>query len=262
MKSVVLASGSEGNSTFISSFEHKILIDLGKNAKYIKERLIEIGEDPSTIEAIVISHTHDDHVSALRVFLKKYHPIVYVTEKQYYDLEFLKEYEHVVIYEDDFYIGDIKIQSIRTSHDVSDSRNFVIAVEQTRLVYLTDTGYLNRKYFSLLKDCDYYLFESNHDIEMLLNGSYPKWLKQRVLGTQGHLSNKDSSFYLTKLVGEETKRIVLMHLSKQNNSEEKALETLKQTFFEYDMELPEVVCAKQNEITGVCDDQNIVCGKN
>ena len=86
MKAVVLASGSEGNSTFFSSRDVHILLDIGKNAKYIKEKIIEIGEDPKKIDAIIISHTHDDHVSALKVFLKNNHPKVYITEKMYYDL--------------------------------------------------------------------------------------------------------------------------------------------------------------------------------
>ena len=259
MKAVVLASGSEGNSTFLSSGNVKILIDIGKNAKYIKEKILEIQEEPTNIDAILISHTHDDHVSALKVFLKKFHPKVYVTEKMFYDLDFLKDYENVVIYDDDFYIDSIRVQTIRTSHDVTDSRNFILSDGQESLVYLTDTGYLNRKYFSLLKDKNYYLIESNHDIEMLMEGPYPKWLKQRVLGTLGHLSNKDSSFYLTKLIGENTKKIVLMHLSKHNNTEEKALETFFQTFKEYELNFSDVVCAKQNEITKVCDDKDFVC---
>ena len=259
MKAVVLASGSEGNCTFFSSQNVRILLDIGKNAKYIKEKISEIHEDPMLIDAIIISHTHDDHVSALKVFLKKCHPKVYVTEKMYYDLDFLKTYDNVVIYDDDFYIGNIRIQTIRTSHDVSDSRNFILSDGLESLVYLTDTGYLNRKYFSALQNKNYYLIESNHDIEMLMNGPYPKWLKQRVLGTLGHLSNKDSSFYLTKLVGENTKKIVLMHLSQKNNTEEKALETFYQTFKEYEMEFSDVVCAKQNEITKVCDDKDFVC---
>ena len=262
MKIVVLASGSEGNSTFISVDNHKFLIDMGKNAKYIKEHVESIGEDPKEIEAVIISHTHDDHVSALKVFLNKYHPVVYVTEKQYYDLEYLKDYQDVVIYDDDIYIDKIKIESIKTSHDVSDSRNFIIKVQDEKVVYLTDTGYLNRKYFSKLQNAKYYLFESNHDVEMLLNGKYPKWLKQRIVGTQGHLSNKDSSFYLSKLIGENTKKIILMHLSKENNREDLALETLFNTLKEYDIEFSNVICAKQNEVTGVCDDKDIVFGKN
>ena len=259
MKAVVLASGSEGNSTFFSTGSCKLLLDIGKNAKYIKEKILEIGEDPTQIEAVLISHTHDDHVSALKVFLKKYQPYVYVTEKMFYDLDFLKDYPKVVIYDEDFYIQGLSVKTFRTSHDATDSRNFVLYDGKESLVYLTDTGYLNRKYFPMLKNQTYYLMESNHDIAMLMEGPYPKWLKQRVLGTLGHLSNKDSSFYLTKLVGEDTKKIVLMHLSKTNNTEEKALQTFFDTFKEYDMTFQNVVCARQNEVTRVCDDQDLVC---
>ena len=98
-----------------------------------------------------------------------------------------------------------------------------------------------------------YLFESNHDIEMLMNGPYPKFLKQRVVGSNGHLSNNDSSFYLSKLVGDKTKRIVLMHLSETNNKEEKALETIKNTFKEYNINFKDITCARQDEVGEVIE---------
>ena len=94
------------------------------------------------------------------------------------------------------------------------------------MVYMTDTGYVNTKYFKKLQNLDVYLFESNHDIEMLLHGPYPKWLKDRVMGPYGHLSNKDSAIYLAKNIGANTEKIMLMHLSHKNNTEEKALETI------------------------------------
>lgn len=253
MQITVLASGSEGNSTFIKTDKHRILIDLGKNAKYIKIKLEEINERPEDITAIVISHTHKDHTAALDVFVRKYQPIVYLTPKMFYDLKNIENYQHIILYEDDIYLGDLKINTIRTSHDVSDSRNFIFEYQGQSIVSLTDTGYINRKYFKILQNRDYYLFESNHDIEMLLNGPYPKWLKQRVIGTEGHLSNKDSSIYLAKLIGDKTKKVVLMHLSHHNNSEEKALETIHETFREHKVEFTDITCAKQNEITRVCE---------
>lgn len=260
MRSVVLASGSEGNSSFVSLDGINLLIDLGKNAKYIREKLNEIEVEPSSIDAILISHTHDDHVSALKVFLKKDHPKVYVTEKMFYDLDFLSTYENVVIYDEEIQIGTVKIDTIHSSHDASDSRNFILEGEKESLVYITDTGYVNRKYFSKLKNHTYYLMESNHDIEMLMNGPYPKHLQQRILGSLGHLSNKDSSFYMTKLIGEKTKKVVLMHLSRTNNTEQKALEMFTLTMKEYEVDFNNVVCAKQNEITEVCNDKNLVRG--
>ena len=260
MRSVVLASGSEGNSSFVSLEGKNILIDLGKNSKYICEKLKEIQVEPTEIDAILISHTHDDHVSALKVFLKKHHPAIYVTEKMFYDLDYLSTYENVVIYDEEIQLENIHITAIHSSHDASDSRNFVIEGEEKSLVYITDTGYINRKYFKLLKNKNYYLMESNHDIEMLMNGPYPKYLQQRILGSLGHLSNKDSSFYMTKFIGEETKKVVLMHLSRTNNTEEKALESFLGSMEEYDISFKNVVCAKQNEITEVCNDKNLVRG--
>lgn len=251
MRVVVLASGSEGNSTYIETEEIKLLIDLGKNTKYIKTQLESIGIQPEEINYILISHTHKDHTSALKTFINRYKTTVLLSQEMFYDLEEIKDYENMIIYDDDIYLKDLKINTIKSSHDAPDARNFIVEYKGKSVVYVTDTGYVNRKYFEILKNRDVYLFESNHDIEMLLNGPYPKWLKTRVVGSYGHLSNKDSSFYLSKLIGENTKKIVLMHLSHVNNTEEKALEMIHDTFKEYKIGFNDIVCAKQSEVTEV-----------
>ena len=169
----------------------------------------------------------------------------------FYELDDIKEYENIIIYNDDIYLNDLIIKTIKSSHDSPDARNFILENKNNSVVYVTDTGYINRKYFELLRNRNVYLFESNHDIEMLLNGPYPKWLKTRVVGSYGHLSNKDSSFYLSKLIGENTKKIVLMHLSHINNTEEKALDMIHETFKEYEIYFDDIICAKQSEITEV-----------
>ena len=97
------------------------------------------------------------------------------------------------------------------------------------------------------------MFESNHDVELLMHGPYPSWLKKRVLSDEGHLSNKSASFYLTKLIGDKTKKIVLIHLSETNNSEEVALDTIHNTFKEYNLDFNDIVCARQNEKTEVIE---------
>ncbi len=247
MKACVLASGSEGNVTYIETSNHKILFDAGTNVKYIKERLSELSSSIEDIDYIFITHVHDDHIKALKGIIKKYNPKICLSKIMYDELEFLHEYNNILLYDDLVELDDSVIDIIKTSHDTTDARSFIIRSEDKSIVYLTDTGYINQKYFRKLYNNNVYLFESNHDIEMLLNGPYPKWLKDRVMGPKGHLSNKDSSIYLAKLIGPNTSKIILTHLSHKNNTEEKALETIKETFIEYDVEFYDIRCARQKE---------------
>ena len=250
MRICVLSSGSEGNVTYIETKKHKILIDLGTNIKYIATNLSELGISPNEIDTILISHIHDDHIKALDNYIKKYDPDLYMSQGMIDELPLdsnIKKYSNLKIFDDDFILDDLKIEVIKTSHDTKDSKGFILTNDNKSVVYITDTGYLNQKFFNKLKNKNIYLFESNHDIEMLINGPYPKWLKDRVGGPTGHLSNKDSSIYLTKLIGEDTKQIVLMHLSTHNNTEEKALNTIKETFEEYNISFDNIICAKQKQ---------------
>ena len=247
MKTCVLASGSEGNVIYVETEKHKILLDIGTTVKYIKERLSELSVSIEEIDYVFITHVHDDHVKALKGLLKKYKPTICVSPKMFSELEILRDYDNVILYDDVVYLDDVSIENIKTSHDTSDSRSFILKSNGRSLVYLTDTGFVNQKYFKKLENKNVYLFESNHDIEMLLNGPYPKWLKDRVMGPYGHLSNKDSSIYLAKLIGPNTHKILLMHLSQHNNTEEIALSTIEETFKEYDVNFKDTACARQKE---------------
>ena len=249
IKACVLASGSEGNCTYIETPNHKILFDLGTTTKYIKDSLASINIPIEEIDYVLITHVHDDHIKALKTYIKKYKSTICLSKKMYEEIDFIQDYENILIYEDLIELDDSTIEIIKTSHDTSDSRSFIIRCNKKSIVYLTDTGYINQKYFKQLHNCNLYLFESNHDIEMLLNGPYPKWLKDRVMGSSGHLSNKDSSIYLAKLIGNNTNKIVLTHLSQKNNSEEKAMNTIKEIFKEYEIEFNNIVCARQKERT-------------
>ncbi len=251
MKVSVLASGSEGNCTYVETLKHKVLIDMGMNVKYIKEKLGELEVDPKDIDLILISHVHNDHISALENFLKKYHPTVCLSQSMFLELENIKDYENIIIYDDQMVFDSLTIEVFKTSHDTNDSRGFVLTSSNSSLVYVTDTGYLNHRHFELLKNKSIYIFESNHDAEMLMNGKYPPWLKKRVVGDKGHLSNRDSSIYLSKLVGDNTKKIILAHLSKENNTEEVALNTIMEVFNEYQIPFHNIECARQREKTEV-----------
>jgi len=245
MKIIVFASGSKGNATYVEHQGTRILLDIGVSSLSIVQHLAEYHIDPNTIDAILISHTHSDHIKGLKVFVQKYHPKVYMTPTMVKELkEPLNDYEEI---QDTFHIKDLEIQSIKTSHDV-ESYGFLIQGEEC-LAYITDTGYIKESYFPILENKDYYIMESNHDIEMLLNGKYPYELKQRVLSDHGHLSNEASAYYLTKIVGNHTKCVCLAHLSEENNTENLALKTLRQEFLKQGKTLPTTVVAKQKEST-------------
>lgn len=245
----VLASGSKGNSTLIQTKTANFLIDAGSNAKNINEKLKENNLTLNDINYILISHTHADHTSALKVITNKYKPTIILSEPMYNDLPFLKDYDKVMFLQDNLILDDVVIENIKTSHDASDSRGYIITEGSSSVVQITDTGYLNQKYFEKLKNKNLYIMESNHNLEMLMNGRYPKWLKARVASDVGHLSNESSAFYLSKLIGSNTKKVILAHLSEENNTPEIALETLKKELIQNNIEFTNYEAAKQYEKT-------------
>lgn len=244
MKVSVLASGSKGNSSYIETKETKILVDLGMTTLYIETKLKTLGVNPEDIDAIILTHTHVDHISGLKVFTKKYNTKVYLTEKMLKDINEIFELKNYEIINDDFKIKDLEIQIIKTSHDASDSNGYIFKNNNKTISYITDTGYINRKYKEKLSNKNLYIMESNHDIKMLQDGKYPYHLKQRVLSDKGHLSNEMCSKYLKEYIGENTKKIILIHLSHENNTEEVALKTLKEN-----LEFKDVIISKQDEST-------------
>ena len=249
----VLASGSKGNSTLITTDRVKILIDAGKNQKYLETALNQINLSLKDIDYILITHTHADHTSALKTIVKSHKPTIVLTELMYQDLDYLKNYENILLLTDNLELEDLVIENIKTSHDTSDSRGYIVTQGNSSVVQITDTGYLNQKYFKKLQNKTIYIFESNHNIEMLMHGRYPKWLKARVSSDVGHLSNESSAFYLTKLIGENTKEIILAHLSEENNTPELALETLNKEFTENNIKFNNIVVAKQEERTDLIE---------
>lgn len=251
MKACIFASGSKGNVTYIEANNHHILLDMGKNSKYITDSLKKINVDPKIIDIVLISHLHSDHISALETFIKKYKPLVCMPEEMFLAVDNLSEYEHIKIYDDELNFGDLKIYAIKSSHDAVASRNFIFECDGHSIVQITDTGYIKSKYFKLLRNREIYFMESNHDVELLTHGPYPDWLKRRVLSDEGHLSNQAAGFYLSKLIGDKTQKIYLMHLSEVNNDKNIALKTVNDTLKEYKIEFNDIKCAEQDNISEV-----------
>ena len=134
-----------------------------------------------------------------------------------------------------------------TSHDAPASRGYIIKDGEESFVYITDTGYINQRLFKKLYNHNKYVFESNHDVELLMHGRYPQWLKSRILSDKGHLSNAQAGFYLSKIIGPDTKKIALAHLSKENNDPDVALKEVKSILKENDVKFNNFVIAKQRE---------------
>ena len=159
----------------------------------------------------------------------------------------LKEYipyEKCIFIEDNFCINDLNIELIHTSHDAPSSVGYIFEYQGKSLVYVTDTGYINRKYLAKMVGKDAYIIESNHDEIMLMDGPYPRFLKERVISDKGHLSNATTAKYLKKIIGENTKNIVLVHLSETNNTEDLALSTTKKELEGKDIN---IIAARQHE---------------
>ena len=225
MKIKVISSGSKGNCTYLESGSTRILIDVGINYNFLKNSLDEENIDINSIDGIIISHVHKDHVGGLSSVIKKVSTNVFIKEELEKELKKIIPKENIIIVDDTFDINDFKITTFNTSHDVPNS-GYILEDDTSSFVYITDTGYINRKYIDITSNKDVYMVEFNHDEKMVMEGPYPYILKERVLGDKGHLSNRASTNYLTKVVGDKTKYIILANMSENNNTEELALKTL------------------------------------
>lgn len=245
MKIKVLASGSKGNSTYIECGNTKILIDAGISYMQIKKALEEINVNVCDLNIILITHTHSDHIKGLCSLIKKTNATLYITEDIYYDL--LKNMtinNYYIIEGEKFKYNDLSVELLPVSHDVS-CYSFIINYKNKNLVYITDTGYLNKRYFDKLKNKDVYIIESNHDETMLMDGPYPFILKQRILSDRGHLSNKATARILTKLIGDNTKYIFLAHISEHNNTKQLVLDEITRELSNINFNLDKIILTDQ-----------------
>jgi phosphoribosyl 1,2-cyclic phosphodiesterase len=227
MKVKVIASGSKGNSTLVISDSTKILIDAGVNYKRIKDTLDNMNININELDGVLITHTHSDHIGGLSSLIKKVDIPVFIKEELYPEIKKIIPIENIVLVdENNITINTLDIEIFSISHDVA-AFGFIINDDKNKIMYLTDTGYINRKYYERLKNLDACVIESNHDEKMLMEGPYPYILKQRVISDKGHLSNRYTGKFLNKVIGDRTKYIVLAHLSENNNTVELALSEVK-----------------------------------
>lgn len=237
MKVKVLASGSKGNVSLIICDATKLLIDLGLSCAQVEKHLELNNLSYDDITGLLISHSHTDHIKGLATFIKKTDIKIYIPKAMYKELENIVPINRCVFIEDEFSINDVNIELIHTSHDTDVSVGYIIEYKGKTLVHVTDTGYINRKYIKKMINKNAYVIESNHDETMLMDGPYPRFLKERVISDRGHLSNKTTAGYLKKITTENTKYVILAHLSEKNNTKELAYNEVSQALLDKPIKL-------------------------
>lgn len=229
----VLASGSTGNAFYIESDRTKLLVDAGLSGKEMDRLFAEIDVDPSQISGILVTHEHSDHIKGLGVIARKYQLPIYANEKTWkrmensigkltVDQKFIFDSYSVKTF------GDIDVESFRVSHDAIEPMFYTFHQGNNKVALVTDLGYVSERIKKTIEDADAYVFEANHDVELLRMCRYPWSVKQRILGDSGHISNEDSALALADIISNRTKRIYLAHLSEENNMKDLARMTVDQ----------------------------------
>ncbi len=221
ISAVVLGSGSSGNAIAITAGRRSVLLDCGFSAKETLRRLDACGVTSDSIEAIVLTHEHGDHVRGVRVLAKRLDVPVYASSGTRdaaclkpiaADMQILRAEEAVTI-------AGMSVTPFSGSHDAAEPLGFRFDVPGgSSLGILTDSGRLTPDAVKILAGCESLGIECNHDVDMLVGGPYPWFLKQRILSTRGHLSNTDAALALTDLVSEGLVHVVALHLSNTNNT--------------------------------------------
>lgn len=224
----ILASGSTGNAIYLRMGETRVLVDAGISARRIEQGLAGIGVKASDLDAVLITHEHSDHIKGLEVLTRKHELPIYTRERTWEAIPGKDKlagrcWQNI---DQDFSIGSIDIKAFGISHDAADPVGFCFYYKQMKWVIVTDLGTVTPGVEKALSGADLAVLESNHDLEMLKNGPYPQFLKQRILSKQGHLSNFDTAELLCRIAHLKRMQIFLAHLSQQNNQPKLAEQTV------------------------------------
>lgn len=229
-----IASGSSGNCICVGTGGSHVLVDAGVSGKRIEAGLNAVGLKTSEMKAILVTHEHIDHIAGLGVLARRYGLPIYGTKGT---LDAVMQTSlvgiideallHPVVPEEVFSIGDMQVRPLSISHDAADPVAYLLKNGERKAGVITDLGNYDDALVEKLQKLDILLLEANHDVRMLQTGRYPYPLKQRILGDRGHLSNELSGRLLGRLLHDKFKAVILGHLSKENNYEELAYETVR-----------------------------------
>ncbi len=240
-----LYSGSSGNSLFIQSKKTHILIDAGESARKIENALSSIDVAPNTLDAIIITHEHMDHVKSLGTLVKKYNIPVYATKETWNSMpdqanKINSNLQKYYFPSDELKIGDIKVNPFSIPHDASNPCGFNISNGTNQISIATDLGHITKDIVERLEKSSFILLESNYDPEILKFSRYPYYLKKRISGEYGHLSNQDAGKLIAYLSTKNLKSVMLGHLSKENNFPELAYKTVADELINRNFDLSKI----------------------
>ena len=231
---ISLASGSSGNCYYIGTEKYGILIDAGIAVRTIKKGLKEAGINMEMIRAVFVTHDHADHIKCVGCLGEKYNIPVYSTHKvheginrSYCVTEKLSTCAHYIEKGETLCLKDFKISAFEVPHDGTDNIGYCIEIDGKTFSFLTDLGHITPTAASYICKANYLILEANYDEEMLKMGSYPGYLKKRISGPNGHLSNMETAEFLAENITEHLQYIWLCHLSKDNNHPELAYKTVE-----------------------------------
>jgi len=218
----VLASGSKGNMTYLKVGHISMIIDVGISYRRMQVKMNEYGESLDHIDALLLTHEHQDHTMGLKMLLKNHHvKHIYLTAGTLKGLKddvksMIKSYT-IIQADNPFLIEDIQVTPFMVSHDANEPVAYVIEREK-KVVILNDTGYVDESNHLLLTDADLYILEANHQPAMLMNSPRPFLLKKRILSERGHLSNEDASWLMNKLIKTKKAKWIVSHISEDCNT--------------------------------------------
>ena len=226
-----LYSGSSGNSLFVASENTKLLVDAGVSSKKIETALTNLEIDPSSINGILITHEHSDHVQGLGTFAKKFNLPVYVNQKTLDAMPNQKDKISeknikIIKNEEKFEIGDLKIKPFSIPHDAANPCGFNIIHDNKKISIATDIGHMTNGIIKNLEDSIFIMLEANYDPEVLKFSKYPYILKSRIAGPTGHLPNEMAGKTIAHLLNSGLQQAILGHLSKESNFPELAYKTV------------------------------------
>ena len=230
MEVIALQSGSSGNCVYVETAGKRLLFDAGISGRQAEQRLAAHGRDIRDVDALIISHDHQDHTQGMGVYQRKFGLPIHITPDTLseathkirvgalQDIHFFKAGQTICL-------GDVRVETIPTPHDAVDGVGFVVDDGMHRLGILTDLGHVFDELDEILPQLDAVFIESNHDLEMLAGSLYPESLKQRIRSPSGHISNTDSAELLSRAATEKLQWACLAHLSGESNTPELAIQT-------------------------------------